>query len=80
MKLLPHFDGTRSVLSLRAGGVPVERVHSYLGLIAVARADGRLLLGNKTNIYSFMTACAAWKYGEDHSLIKIRDLFEIIHP
>mmetsp|Transcript_12716 Transcript_12716/g.17355 ORF Transcript_12716/g.17355 Transcript_12716/m.17355 type:complete len:116 (+) Transcript_12716:3549-3896(+) len=60
MPLLP----SGSVLSLRAGNVHVERVHSYLGLIAVIRTDGQLLLDKKTNIFSFMSACAAWVY--DH--------------
>ena len=50
-----------SVLSL--GGQGAERTQAYTGLVKVIQTDGQILLGNKTHMFSFFSACLAWSYG-----------------
>jgi hypothetical protein len=38
-----------------------ERVHAFQGMLSVLRHNPNLVLGNKTHIYSLLTALAAWQ-------------------
>lgn len=38
-----------------------ERIHAYQGMLAILHHNPALVLGNKTNLYSLLTALAAWQ-------------------
>ena len=37
-----------------------ERVHAYTGMLSVLHQNPNVLLGNKTNIYSYLVGLMAW--------------------
>jgi hypothetical protein len=37
-----------------------EKVHAFTGMLSILHKNPEVLLGNKTNIYSFLVACYSW--------------------
>ena len=43
---------------------PTEKYHAFKGLLKVLMQTPEVVLGNKSNIYSLLSACIAWPSGE----------------